>query len=98
MDYADDDAVTRYERWEKALIELAQNWTMGTKSDIPLQATALLSENSLTRMKREAIISAAQQEGDEHLPRLQKSFPGVALAPLIQALRVKYVELRLTEG
>jgi hypothetical protein len=89
VDYADDDAVTSFERWEKALEELAKNWETSP------MAITLLGDSQFVRMKREAVINAARQEGDEHLPRLQKAFPGLDLFALVHALRVKVVLIRL---
>jgi hypothetical protein len=98
VDYADDDAVRRFEMWEMALIALHGD------ADSTIEATGtlgwvhlgtLLGDSSITRMKREALINAARIEGDAHLPRIQKAFPGIDIVPLVQALRVKFVEMRL---
>jgi len=100
MDDPDDDAVKRFELWERALDKL--QWLGGSESDlngsIARAAMSLCGVSSFIRMKREAVINAARQEGDEHLPRLQKAFPGLDLSALVRALRVKAVELRLSEG
>ena len=97
MDYADDDAVTRYERWEKALESLY--WSGGSQADqnlaISKAAGSLFDGSSITAMKREAVINAARIEGDEHLARVGRAFPGLDLAALVQALRVRYVEMRM---
>jgi len=87
VDYADDDAVRRFEMWELALAELyLDGW---------LVVDQFHGDSSIVRMKREALINAARIEGDAHLPRIQKAFPSVQLAPLVQALRAKFVEVRL---
>ena len=99
MDYADEDAVTRFERWEAALDKL--QWMDATALDpdcsIAKAAMTLIGPNSITTMKREAIINAARIEGDAHLARVAKAFPGVDVLALVQALRVKFVEMRLEE-
>lgn len=97
MDYADEDAVTRYERWERAL--LALEWLGGSASDptgaIARWALMFHGTSSIITMKREALINAARIEGDEHLVRIGKAFPGVDLPALVQALRIKFVEMRM---
>lgn len=99
MDYADEDAVKSFECWEAAL--LALQWIGGSELDpdcaIATAAGSLVGHSSIVQMKREAVINAARIEGSAHLARMQKAFPNLQLAPLVQALRVKYVELRLEE-
>lgn len=93
MDYADDDAVRRFEIWEQALEAL--QWEGDSASPIAATACKLVGPDSIKTMKREAIINAARIEGDAHLARISRAFPGVDVPALVQALRAKFVEIRL---
>lgn len=96
MDYADDDAVSSFERWEAALVELVQE-DGHTCENIHkcVYLHSLVGDSAFTRMKREAIINAARIPGTAHLERVQKAFPNLELVPLVEALRVKVVVRRL---
>lgn len=99
MDYADDDAVRGFQRWEKALNKLAAEFSTDDELSRTKQfATRLIGDSSISILKREAIINAARIPGEAHLVRLGKAFPEWDVPALIHALRVKVVELRLLEG
>lgn len=90
MDYADDDAVRRYERFESALMALA------LEGD--LEADRVMGATFLAQMKREALVNAAIQPDDALAAKIARGFPGIDVVKLVNAMRVKAVELRLGGG
>ena len=87
MDYADDDAVKRFELFMYALEKLAH--------DGHQDAQRMVVINSITRLKCKALVNAAMQEGDTLSSKIAKSFPRIDVVKLVDDMRVKAMELRL---